>query len=128
MFDAWHQCPHESRPAYAVINAGVDPNRPGQYPYYVGLDDVLRLNMPFVRKRIANPFGSDLPLIHRWPGQYGDAHTDRGFRRARQHSWAMAQLLARADTESERAQIKRAIEERAAIAGKKILGLRNAAA
>ncbi len=108
---------------YAVIKAGVDLHRTSDYEDHVRIDDVLRLNMPLVRRRIADAYGAELPFIQRWLGQFAAAGIDRGFRRDRQNSWAFAQLLAAAKTESARADVDRAIEERAAAEGQRILGL-----
>ena len=112
---------------YAVIEAEVDVNCAGCYQDYVRIDDVLQLNMPLVRRRIADAHGTEMPLVQRWFGGLGDARLMRGFRRARENSWALAQLLARAETPSARRDVERMIEERSAIEGEKILGLRHAA-
>jgi hypothetical protein len=108
---------------YAVIKAGVDLNCAGCYQDYVRIDDVLSLNMPLVRGRIAEAFGSELPFIQRWLGQFAGAGIDRGFRRDRQNSWAFAQMLAAAKTKPARVDVDRAIEQRAAAEGERILGL-----
>jgi len=111
---------------HAVIAAEVDLNSAGCYRDYVCIDDVLQLNMPLVRRRIADAYGAEMPLVQRWFGGFGDARTMRGFRRARKNSWALAQLLAQAQTPSARAGVERLIEERSEIEGRKIMGLRHA--
>ncbi len=108
---------------YAVIKAGIDINCTGCYEDYVRIDEVLRLNMPLVRARIADAYGAELPFIHRWLGQFAAPGIDRGFRRDRRISWEFAQLLKAAKTKTARAEVDRAIEERAAAEGQKILGL-----
>ena len=108
---------------YAIVKAEVDLNCAGCYQDYVRIDDVLRLNMPLVRRRIADTYGAELPFIQRWLGQFAAAGIDRGFRRDRQNSWAFAQMLAAAKTKRARADVDRAIEERAAAEGQRILGL-----
>jgi hypothetical protein len=113
---------------YAVIAAGIDVDCSNCYQDYVRIDDVLRLNMPIVRRRIADAYGAELPLTQRWFGGLADAGMSRDFRRARRRSWEFAQLLARAETESARARVDRLIEEHAANEGQKILGLKDAAA
>ncbi len=108
---------------YAVMAAGIDVDCSNCYQDYVRIDDVLRLNMPLVRRRIAEAYGADLSLTQRWLGGLADAGIARDFRGARQRSWEFAQLLAAAKTQSARAAVDRAIEERAAAEGQKILGL-----
>jgi hypothetical protein len=112
---------------YAVIEAGVDVNCNNCYQDYVRIDDALRQNIPLVRRRIAEVYGAELPDSARWLGRLVDFRIACDFRRARRNSWTFAQLLARADTESARAQVDRVIEERAASAGRKILEFGNAA-
>jgi len=111
---------------HAVIGADVDVNSAGCYQDYVRIDDVLQMNMPLVRRHIANGYGAGMPLVQRWFGGFGDARLMRGFRRARRNSWAYAQMLARAQTPSARAGVERLIEDRAEIEGRKIMGLRHA--
>ena len=113
---------------YAVIAAGVDPDGSGCYQDYVRIDDVLRLNMRPVRRRIADVYGHKLPLIQRWFGELATAQIDRSFRRDRKQSWEFARMLSAAKTEAARAEVDRAIEERAAAEGQKILGIRRAVA
>ncbi len=113
---------------YAVIAAGIDVDSTDCYEDYVRIDDVLRLNMPLVRRRIADAYGAELSFTQRWFGGLADAGMARDFKRARQDSWEFAQLLARAETESARALVDRTIEEHVAIEGQKILGLKDAAA
>ena len=110
---------------YAVIEAEVDVNCTSCYQDYVRIDDVLRLNIPLVRRRIADAYGAELPLVQRWFGRLGDARMMRSFERARRNSWEFAQLLARADTDLARAAVDRVIEERSEIEGQKILGVKN---
>jgi hypothetical protein len=112
---------------YAVIAAGIDVDCNNCYQDYVRIDDVLRLNMPLVRRRITDAYG-DLSLTQRWFGGLADAGLSRDFKRARQRSWEFAQLLARAETESARAQVDQMIEEYAATEGRRILGTRVPAA
>ncbi len=113
---------------YAVIEAGVDVSCTRSSRDYFLIDDVMGLNIPLVRQRIADAYGADLSLTQRWFGRLAEAGMARGFRRTRRHAWEFAQLLARADTESSRAQVDRMIEEHAAIEGQKILGFKDAAA
>ena len=112
---------------YAVIAAGIDVDCSNCYQDYVRIDDVLRLNMPLVRRRIADAYG-DLSLTQRWFGGLAFAGIARDFSRARRHSWEFAQLLARAETEQARARVDRMIEEHAAIEGQRISGFKDAAA
>ena len=112
---------------HAVIAAEVDVNSADCYRDYERIDDVLQLNMPLVRRRIADAYGAEMPLVQRWFGGFGDARVMRGFRRARKNSWALAQLLAHAETPTARAGAERLIEERSEIEGRKIMGLRHAA-
>jgi hypothetical protein len=108
---------------YAVIEAGIDVNCARSYQDYIRINDAVRLNIPLVRQRITHVYGAELPLSQRWFGHLVDPRIACSVRRARQHSWTFAQLLARADTESARAQVDRMIERRATLAGRKILGL-----
>jgi hypothetical protein len=107
---------------YAVIEAGIDVDCTGCYQDHVQIDDALRLNMPLVRRRIADAYGAELPLSQRWFGHFVAAEINRNFRRARRNSWEFAQRLARADTNLARAEVDRMIEERAAAEGRRILG------
>jgi hypothetical protein len=109
---------------HAVTEAEIDVNSAGCYQDYLRIDDVLQLNMPLVRRRIADAYGAEMPLVQRWFGGFGDARIMRGFRRARKNSWELARLLAQAHTPSARADVDRVIEERSAIEGEKILRLR----
>jgi hypothetical protein len=113
---------------YAVIEAGIDVNCTRCSQDYFRIDDVMRLNIPLVRRRVADAYGANLSLTQRWFGGLADAGMARGFTRARRNSWAFAQLLAQAETASARAQVDRMIEEFAAIEGQKILGVKDAAA
>lgn len=113
---------------YAVIEAGVDVNCTRCSQDYFRVDDVMRLSIPLVRRRIASAYGADLPLTQRWFGRLVDAGMARAIRQTRRNSWTHAQLLARAETESARAHVDQMIEEYAAIEGQKILGVRNVAA
>lgn len=106
---------------HTVIAAGVDVGSPRCYVDYAKIDDALRLNFPVVRRRIITAYASDMPLRQRWFGRLADAGLARGFERARRNSWRLAQLLASATSASARAKIERIIEERAAMAGLRIL-------
>jgi len=112
---------------YAVIEAGVDVECTSCYQDYARINDVARLNVPLVRQRVGRAYGREFSLGQRWFGRVIDAYVARSLERARRHSWSLAQLLARASTESARAQVDRVIERRATAAGQKILGSENAA-
>ncbi len=109
---------------YAVIESGIDVHCGGCYKDYARIDDVLQLNIPVVRQRIAGTYGAELPLSRGWLGRIAEARMAFGFRRARRNAWAMAQLLARARSAPEREWADRIIAGRAASEGEKILGLR----
>lgn len=106
---------------HAVIEAGVNVNCAGCYQDYVRIDDVLRLNMPLVRRRIADAYGAELPVSQRWLGHFAGSRIHRRFKHARRNSWEFATLLARADTKTARRRVYNLIEERAENAGRKIL-------
>ena len=107
---------------YAVTESGVDVNCCGCYKDHARIDDVLRLNIPLVRQRIADAYGAELPLSHGWFRRIAEARMALGFNRARKNSWALAQLLARARTQPEREWADRVIAGHAASRGQKILG------
>jgi hypothetical protein len=108
---------------YAVRAAGIDAGCGDFYQDHTRIDEVLRLNIPLVRRRVSDAYGADLSFTQRWFGGVADSGLSRDFARARQRSWEFAQQLALAESEFAGAQVERMIEEHAALAGRKIIGL-----
>jgi hypothetical protein len=109
---------------YAVVEAGMDVDSPHCYLDHVRIDDVLRLNMPAVRRGVAVAYGREFPLSQQLLGCFIETRLARRFEQARRNAWSHAQLLLHADTVAARADVEAMIERRAAIAGQRILGKR----
>jgi hypothetical protein len=58
---------------YALIAAGIDVESSACYRDHTLIDDVLKINMPVVRRRIAEEYGAEIPLRERWFGQFATA-------------------------------------------------------
>jgi hypothetical protein len=113
---------------YAVINAGLDVDCSHCYHDYVRINDALRLNVPLVRKRILAAYRRDFSLREQWFGCLIDARVAHSLEHGRRHAWALARLLARAETAAARAEVDRMIDDRSTSLGEKILGHRKAPA
>jgi len=72
---------------YAIVAAGVDVNSAVCYNDHILIDDILKINLPVVRRRIACAYGAELPLGQRWLGHFALSGIHREFRDARKSAW-----------------------------------------
>ncbi len=117
-----HDLPH------AVLDAGLSVACERCYRDHTLLNDATRAAIPHILRRVAALYQLTLYVMPWMFGRITDEATALSFRRARENSWTWASVLALADPGTERDEIGRLIDERAALAAEIILGCRFAPA
>jgi hypothetical protein len=111
---------------YAVLNAGLDVHCDQCYQDHTRMNDALRSATPRVRQRIASVYQPSLHVMNWLYGWTINEAVVFAFERARQIAWQSAQTLAATEGLAEQIQVGNRIKDRAALAGRMILGHRRA--
>jgi hypothetical protein len=106
---------------YAVVASCADLSCDSAYDDYRRINQVLRLNMPIVRERIAETYGDPLPGSCRWARGLVEVTLFHKFRLDRRQVWRHARLLASADGAVARTRVDEIIERHAELAGAAIM-------
>jgi hypothetical protein len=99
----------------ALVEVGIDPERPRKYADHSRVNQVLEGATAGMKHRISSMYAPVLHRLDRMAGRLDDEVTNFSIPKAREHAWAFAVALAGAKGETERALLRRAIDDQAAV-------------
>ena len=106
---------------YAVVAADINLNGRAAYDDHMRINEILRLNIPRVRKQIAQMHGDQMPSRCGWASGLVDMVLSRRFSLDRKRAWKHALMLTQAHSPPARIHVDRVIERYAALTGEAIL-------
>jgi hypothetical protein len=107
--------------AIALHDVGIDPERAIRYADHVQINLVLERATERMKHRVASLYAPILLRLDRAVGRLDDDVTNFSIPKAREHAWAFAVALTGTRSEPERALLRRALDDQAAVLARMVL-------
>lgn len=107
--------------AIALFRLGIDPERSQKYRDHTTVNAVLEAATLEMKHRVGTLYEPLLQRLDRLAGREDDRITSFSIPKAREHAWTFAVALTCAPGEPERRQLRRALDEQAAVIARLVL-------
>jgi hypothetical protein len=107
--------------AVALCDVGIDPERDRRYADHARVNQVLEGATAAMKHRVAALYAPVLHRLDRMAGRIDDDVTNFSIPKAREHAWAFAIALTAARRDAERAVLRAALDDQAAVLARLVL-------
>ncbi len=107
--------------AIALFDVGIDPEREAKYHDHTKVNEVLEAATDDLKKHVANKYAPILKRIDRKTGYLSNDAVNFSIPKAREHAWTFAVALTRAANQAEKAILRKALDDQAAVLARLIM-------